>query len=217
MDKLYKYINKDLKENFRLQNKLYPALFLDRDGVIIKDCHYIKDPKDVELEEHSFELIKYAKNNNWIIIVITNQSGISKGLLTWKSYQLVTNKMISLLGEVNPFSGIYANSELDNFKDNNWRKPSPNMIIEASFDFPIDIKKSLIIGDRLTDIQAGARAGLKNAFHVLKGHGIKERQLISKFMDSKGIFSDSEFSIKLDLIDSLKNFPKQYISSEGIN
>ena len=51
MDKLYKYINKDLKENFRIQNKLYPALFLDRDGVIIKDCHYIKDPSNVELEK----------------------------------------------------------------------------------------------------------------------------------------------------------------------
>lgn len=217
MDKLRKDINRDLKNFFNIKNKLYPALFLDRDGVIIKDCHYIKNHGQVELEENSFELIKYAKNKNWIIIVVTNQSGIGKGLLNWEDYKLVTKKMISLFGETNPFCAIYANSEKNNSGDNNWRKPSPNMIIEACNDFPIDIKNSFIIGDRLSDIQAGARAGLKNAFHVLNGHGIRERGLIKQYINNEGIFIESGFSIKINLIDNLKQFPKKLIFSKGKN
>ena len=86
------YINQELKEKFRQNEILRPALFLDRDGVIIKDCHYIRNPKDVELEDYAFEFINYVQSYNWLIIIVTNQSGIAKGILSWDSYLKITKK-----------------------------------------------------------------------------------------------------------------------------
>ena len=90
--------------------KKSPVLFLDRDGVIIEDCHYIKDPNRVKICKGAKKLIRTAFKRNIPTIIITNQSGISKNLLTWKDYNRVTEAMISKLGNPNPISAIYANS-----------------------------------------------------------------------------------------------------------
>ena len=74
------YINEEFREKLEQNKCLKPALFLDRDGVIIKDRHYISSPEDVELEDYAFELINFVKSQNWLIIVITNQSGIARGI-----------------------------------------------------------------------------------------------------------------------------------------
>ena len=208
-------INEELKNNLKDKNELKPALFLDRDGVIIKDCHYISNPKDVELEDHVLELIKFVKSNNWLIIIITNQSGISKGILDWNSYKQVTKKMIDLFGVENPFAAIYANGVSSEILNNKWRKPSPGMIKHSINDFPIDLKKSIIIGDRLTDIQAGARANLFAAFHVLTGHGKKERKIIKKSINNEGIFVDYKNSINITLVNSLKDIPTNIFKSRN--
>ena len=161
----------------------------------------------MQLEDYAFELVKFFSMKGFIIIVVTNQSGISKKLFDWDDYLLVTKKMISLFGEQNPFAGIYANSfENDIFDLNNWRKPSPKMLIEASKDFPIDLKKSIIVGDRISDIEAGARAGLSLAYHTLTGHGQKERKLVKSKINSEGKFEICNYIIDLKLIDSLKDF-----------
>ena len=117
------HINKKAKELLNAQTDLKPALFLDRDGVIIKDRHYINNPDDVELESFALELIKYVNLSNWPIIVITNQSGISRELLSWKKYEEITKKMIDLFAISNPFAAIYANSVPANNLTNKLRKP----------------------------------------------------------------------------------------------
>ena len=153
MKQTHKIINTFFKKKYYHNDKIKPAVFFDRDGVLIKDCHYLKDPSSVKLEDYAFELVKFFSMKGFIIIVVTNQSGISKKLFDWDDYLLVTKKMISLFGEQNPFAGIYANSFANDIFDlNNWRKPSPKMLIEASKDFPIDLKKSIIVGDRISDI-----------------------------------------------------------------
>ena len=200
-------INEKAKELLNAQNDLKPALFLDRDGVIIKDRHYINNPDDVELEIFALELIKYVNLSNWPIIVITNQSGISRELLSWKKYAEITKKMIDLFAISNPFTAIYANSVPANNLTNKLRKPMPGMILQSIKDFPLDLKKSIIIGDRLSDIQAGARAGLLQAFHLMTGHGNKERAIVEKHINSEGIFIDNEYSIQISLVNSLKDIP----------
>ena len=201
------HINKKAKELLNAQTDLKPALFLDRDGVIIKDRHYINNPDDVELESFALELIKYVNLSNWPIIVITNQSGISRELLSWKKYEEITKKMIDLFAISNPFAAIYANSVPANNLTNKLRKPMPGMILQSIKDFPLDLKKSIIIGDRLSDIQAGARAGLLKAFHLMTGHGNKERAIVEKHINSEGIFIDNEYSIQISLVNSLKDIP----------
>ena len=156
------------------------AIFFDRDGVLIDDMNYISNPLDVKILPGVKELLKISNMAGWLNIVITNQSGISRGLLDWEDYEKVTEKMIELLGDECQIDAIYANSTPPNkkFFKNNWRKPSPNMIFEAVDDYNINLKDSFLIGDRLTDLLAGKNAGLKNFIHLLTGHGKKERNIV---------------------------------------
>ena len=82
------------------------AIFFDRDGVLIKDMHYLHDPNNVFLEKGVLELMKYALNNLIPVFIVTNQSGISRKIFTWNDYILVTKKMIELIGKSNPIVGI---------------------------------------------------------------------------------------------------------------
>ena len=210
-----RFVNEELKNNIKDKKQLKPALFLDRDGVIIKECHYINNPKDVELEDHAFELINFVKSYDWFIVVITNQSGISKGILDWNSYKCVTKRMIDLFGGDNPFAAIYANGVSSDILNNEWRKPSPGMINYSINDFPIDLSKSIIIGDRITDIQAGARANLFSAFHVLTGHGKLEREKIKQNINEDGIFVEKKYSININLVNSLKDIPSKIFTAKN--
>ena len=153
-----------------------PAIFFDRDGVLIKDCHHIKDPEKVILLDGVTDLIKRANKNGWLIIIITNQSGISRGLFSWEDYEIVTNKMLKLIGKNLIVNAIYANGYCNNVNGvEEWRKPNPGMLFQAAIDLNIDLSKSILFGDRLSDLVAGKRAGLKEVFHLLTGHGKQDR------------------------------------------
>ena len=200
----------DLSEIIYIKNSesfKKPALFFDRDGVLIKECHYISDVSQVQIEKYAKKLVRYAYEKGWNIIVVSNQSGISRNILTWDDYYLITNKMISLFGEPNPFSAIYANSQGPNSRKKNWRKPSPEMILRAAKVINIDIKSSIIIGDRLTDLLSGLNAGIKNLVHTETGHGQKEHKLIKENLNFKKISNELKF-IK---IKDLSEFPLNYL------
>ena len=176
-------------ENIKKYNK---AIFYDRDGVLIEDKHYIKDPKDVFLLNGVIDILSQSKRLGYMNIIITNQSGISRKIFTWEDYEKVTNKMLAVIKGKNLVDAIYANGEGPNYLKNNesWRKPNPNMIFQASKDFNIDLSKSILIGDRLSDITSGAKAGINNLYHVLTGHGSNERDLvIEKYCNSKKKFT----------------------------
>ena len=202
----------DLSElvfSYSYQNNKKPALFLDRDGVLIKDCHYISSVKQVEIEKGAKKLVRFAYNHGWHIIIVSNQSGISRKKITWDDYFKVTNKMISLFGKPNPFSAIYANSQGPNSKFKNWRKPSPNMILRASKLLNIDIDKSIIIGDRLTDIIAGINSGIKLLVHTKTGHGMKEKIKLNNFISK----NKTNKELKFIKIKNLFEFPLKNISN----
>ena len=202
----------DLSElvfSYPYQNTKKPALFLDRDGVLIKDCHYISSVKQVVIEKGAKKLVRFAYNYGWHIIIVSNQSGISRNKISWDDYFKVTNKMISLFGKPNPFSAIYANSQGPNTKFKNWRKPSPNMILRATKLLNIDIDKSIIIGDRLTDIIAGINSGIKLLVHTKTGHGMKEKIKLNNFI----IKNKTNKDLKFIKIKNLFEFPLKNISN----
>ena len=136
--------------------------------------------------------------------MITNQSGISKNYLSWQDYKAVNNRMIQLLGEQNPINAIYANSYTSDKPKSNWRKPNPSMIFKAINDLNLNLTKSILIGDRVSDIIAGQRAGIPKIFHVLTGHGKKERDEILKLKNMKNKSSKSEIFCIRDLKDIRK-------------
>ena len=164
--------------------KKVPALFLDRDGVVIHDCNYIKSPKDVKIFDGASSLISFFKSIGWRVIIVSNQSGIFRGFFKWADYERVNHRMLELLDLQLNIDAIYANGNGPSCDQNNWRKPNPNMLIEASNDFNINLEDSILIGDRITDLIAGNKAGIKLLIHVLTGHGINERDQVIKLSEN---------------------------------
>jgi len=213
---LHKIIIIKSKLNKELAKKHYnPALFLDRDGVILKECDHLSDPNKVQLEEGVKSFTEFISSKNIPIIIITNQSGIYRGDYQWEDYELVTRKMLKLLGNNVKIHAIYANSEDRNFKKIMWRKPSPNMILLAQKELNIDLFNSVLIGDRNSDLEAGLNANIKNLIHVKTGHGESERETIKKNIKENFILKKNKNNFNFQLIDSLdkinfKNFLKSF-------
>jgi D-glycero-D-manno-heptose 1,7-bisphosphate phosphatase len=184
-----------------------PALFLDRDGVIIKDKHYLSCPNQVELYPGAKEVIFSAKQKGWPVVVVTNQSGIARGLFKWKDYEEVTNRLLSLLGTVDSLAAIYANGYGPDSRSSSWRKPSPKMLEEAALDLNLDLPHSLLIGDRLSDLQAGASAGLCWIAHVATGHGARERTQVKRWKQENVDPDKDSNRTEIRLLDSIADFP----------
>lgn len=182
------------------------AIFLDRDGVIIKDMHYLSNPEKVKLELGIKNLLKFAFDNRIPVFVVTNQSGIARKKFTWNDYFNVTNRMLEIIGSPNPILGIYSNCHIKTI-NNNWRKPNPGMILNAAQQFKINLKESFLIGDRITDLQAGVNAGIGNVVHLLTGHGLEEREGIKKNVKNKKLFFLNQKSSMIYLLDNLLDFP----------
>ncbi len=205
------------KPNRKNNSKKSPVLFLDRDGVIIEDTHYINDPNKVKLCIGARKLIRKFYENNVAIVIITNQSGISKGLITWADYISVTKSMIEKLGNPNPISAIYANSHLSDLPRTNWRKPNPNMIFQAIKDLNLDIKKSILIGDRGSDILAGINAGIVNLISVETGYGFNEKNKILKILNEEINYPEKKNSQNIFFIENLTKFPNELLEIENNN
>ena len=181
-----------------------PALFLDRDGVLIEDRHHLCDPDQVELCPGALSLVNHANQQDWPVVVITNQSGIARGYSDWDAYERVTDRLLALLGPNTPIAAIYANGHGPDAPSTSWRKPSPAMLLAASQELNLDLSRSLLIGDRLSDLEAGARAGLSWLVHVLSGHGAEERAAAEQW----GARARTENqTCELTLLTSLLEFP----------
>ena len=130
-------------------------IFLDRDNTLNHDPGYINDPDNFKLKDNVIEGLKLLQHANFHFIVITNQSGISRGLITKKQLDSVHKKLETLLSEHNIYlTAIYYCPDKNDDSPN--RKPNPGMINQALEDFPdINIYNSYIIGDRMKDILTG--------------------------------------------------------------
>lgn len=151
------------------------AIFLDRDGVIIVEKNYLSDPAQVDLYPGVADKIGSLRKLGLPIVVVTNQSGIGQGLFGWAEYSLVHQRMVDLLKIEQPFSAVYANSHTSAELGAAWRKPNPGMLLQASRDLNICLETSIMVGDKLVDMEAAARAGVKHLIHVKTGHGVSER------------------------------------------
>jgi len=137
------------------------ALFLDRDGTIIADTDYPNDPDRVEFVPGTPDALRQIQKE-FELIVISNQSGVGRGLITYGEFQQVHKRFIKLLKEEKiDIAGIYycvhaPEDECD------CRKPSPKMILDAADQHDIDLSASIMIGDKMSDVIAGNRAGCRS-------------------------------------------------------
>lgn len=154
-----------------------PALFLDRDGVLIRDAGYLADPAGVELLPGAGELVRIANRANVPVIVVTNQSGIGRGLFSWRQFLAVNRRMSDLLVSEHgaTLSAVIACGwSPDNPPDQavlrrRWRKPGPGMLLAARSHYGIDLARSWLVGDRLSDVRAAVAAGLAGAILLKPG------------------------------------------------
>jgi D-glycero-D-manno-heptose 1,7-bisphosphate phosphatase len=158
------------------------TIFLDRDGVINKEIKYLHKIKDFEFIDGIFESCKYLKSLGYKIIIITNQSGISRGYFTKNDFQIITNWMIDQFNnnDIKILDVLYC-PHLPNTKCN-CRKPKPGMLFEAKKKHNINMNKSWLIGDKETDIIAANNAGINNTILVKSGHKINEKETNAKFI-----------------------------------
>lgn len=143
-----------------------PALFLDRDGVINVDKNYVHRVEDCEFVDGIFELCRKAKGMGYKLIVVTNQAGIAKGYFTERDYATFMNYV---RGEFekrgcpldDAFYCPYHKDGLGEYrKDSEDRKPRPGMILKAAARHGVDLRSSVLVGDKESDVEAGRRAGV---------------------------------------------------------
>jgi len=144
-----------------------PALFLDRDGVIVADTGYLGRAEDVLLLEGAAAAIARCNGLGIPVVVVTNQSGIARGYYEWSGFCAVQAALMAALAAAGArLDAVLACAYHGDGKEplriaaHPWRKPKPGMILAAAERMNLDLSRSWIVGDKADDIAAGAAAGL---------------------------------------------------------
>ncbi|NMC12415.1 MAG: HAD family hydrolase [Chloroflexi bacterium] len=157
---------------------MYPAIFLDRDGVIIENrLNYVLRWEDVDIFPQALQALARIRFCSYKIIIVTNQSAIGRGLITLEAAWEINNR---LLCEVQKAGGrIDRIFMCPHTPDDHCscRKPQPGLILKAARDLHLDLNHSIIIGDTLNDLAAGEAAGLQSTILVQTGLGATQLAL----------------------------------------
>lgn len=136
------------------------AIFLDRDGTLIEDRHYLRDPDEVALLPGVKESFRALHAAGYALFLHTNQSGIHRGLLTWEDFWACHNRMLHLLGYVQePFVEVGVAPERPD-EPSEYRKPSPRFLLEMIEKHDLDPVLCWMVGDKPSDVRAGLKAGI---------------------------------------------------------
>jgi D-glycero-D-manno-heptose 1,7-bisphosphate phosphatase len=146
-----------------------PAVFLDRDGVLVRDCHLLTQAAALQLEPGAAEAIVTAQRAGYAMVVVTNQTVISRGLCTEDDVAGIHSHMLELLRARGcaPLDAIYVcphhpHASVSTLRrECECRKPKPGMLLRAAAEHALDLSASVMIGDRISDVIAGRRAGCR--------------------------------------------------------
>ncbi|MEI9991475.1 MAG: HAD-IIIA family hydrolase [Rhizomicrobium sp.] len=168
-----------------------PGVLLDRDGVLVKEVHYLRRKEDVVLESGVGELLRFLRGNRIPTVVVTNQSGIARGYYDWPAFEIVQQEIADQLLQENcgvdvvlacpfhpDFTPGYENRHA------RWRKPGPGMLKLGAELLNLDLSRSCMIGDHVSDIEAAKAAGLPMAIHLMTGHGARTRAAALRLADN---------------------------------
>ncbi len=149
------------------------ALFLDRDGVINEEVGYLHRIEDVRFVPGIVQLLRTARELGMFTCVITNQAGIGRGLYSENDFQMLMKEMRAALAAKGAFldavyhSPFHPEHGLGKYRrDTECRKPKPGMLLQAAHDHDLDLSQSVLVGDRCSDLAAGAAAGIPKLFLV---------------------------------------------------
>ena len=180
------------------------AIFLDRDGTINEDPGYISDPSDVILIPRAAEALAALKKKGFKLIVVSNQSGIARGIMSREDVEKVNKRINELLLKnnvsIDAFYFCHAHPDFSTPEECECRKPSPYLVLKAAQDYGIELNKSYFIGDTVADIECGKNAGLRTIL-VKTGKGAESLSILQKDNNfpsfvAENLFNACEFIIK---------------------
>ncbi len=154
------------------------AFFLDRDGVVVGQVHYLCDPAETRLETGVAGAIRRMHELGYLVVVITNQSGVARGKFTMNEVELVHRKISDLLAEHNEkIDAFYICPHHPDYDGVcSCRKPAPGLLLQAAEELDIDLASSIMVGDKLSDVKCGKNASLKASLLISTGYGSAERE-----------------------------------------
>jgi D-glycero-D-manno-heptose 1,7-bisphosphate phosphatase len=161
------------------------ALFLDRDGVILEDPGYLWRPGDLQMIPGAAAVIASANRRGIPVVEVTNQSGIGRGYYTWKEFVSVEEALAQMLADSSAHLDAILACPYHRDGVAPWafpahpaRKPRPGMLLAAEKLLNLDLRASWIVGDKVSDLEAGYHAGLRGGLHVLTGEGSRHRAAV---------------------------------------
>ena len=149
-----------------------PAIFLDRDGVLIENrSDYVRDWSQVKIIPEAIHALSLATARHYKIVIVTNQSAVGRGFILQAHAEEINRRLVNLIhlhgGQV---EGVYmCPHKPDN--DCFCRKPRPGLLLQAARELALDLQRSWMIGDAWSDLQAGQRAGVRHTVLVRTGRG----------------------------------------------
>ena len=153
------------------------AVLLDRDGVINTEVHYLWRPEDFAFVPGTPQALARLQAQGWALVVVTNQSGIARGLYTEADYQHLTSHMSGLLAEHGvTLDAVLHCPHLPEATVPAWRrqcdcrKPAPGLLLRAASLLDLDLSACVLVGDKASDLQAGRAAGVGRLVLVESGH-----------------------------------------------
>ena len=159
------------------QRRSAPALFLDRDGVVVVETHYLHEVEKTTLIPGAAQTIAQANQRGLHVVLVTNQSGVGRGYYGWEEFRLVQDKIKADLASFGAHVDAvcacpyHPEAEAPYDREHPDRKPNPGMLLKAAAALDIALAPSWIVGDLPTDMGAGRSAGLTGGVHVLSAFG----------------------------------------------
>ncbi len=185
------------------------AIFIDRDGTINIDKDYLTEPEGVEFIKGSPEAIKLANELGLRVIIISNQSGVARGIMTLAQVDAVNSRLVAMLGERGAkVDAIYYCPHHPEYGDRiecSCRKPGIGMLLRARYEFGVDLSRSFVVGDKWSDVKCGENAGSLTSL-VRTGYDDYQRCI------DAGIKIDY---LADDLFDTVTNFVRKKIETES--
>ena len=158
----------------------FPALFLDRDGVIIENRpNYIRSWDDVLIYPQVLDALARVNRSDHKIIIVTNQSAIGRGFITLEAADIINRRLVNVIEEAGgKVDGVFI---CPHHPDEGCvcRKPKPGLLLKAAKSLSLDLSASVLIGDALTDLEAGKAAGVSRLVLVRTGRGAAQSSLIN--------------------------------------
>ncbi len=195
LDKFYNEEYKHSTSRLTLKSIRKPiekGLFLDRDGVLIEDVHHIDSPDKVSVCKNVIPFLQDARKKDFEIVIITNQSSVSRSIISYKEYKKITERFLSYLSiDLYPdmiLSSFHLPNNKNNLEDFDWRKPGTGMINYALEKRKYNKSKSFIVGDKLTDLITGYKSGISNLIYIESSLHKKESKAIKDWSRINNIF-----------------------------